>query len=150
MELASLKSGFLKSAISGAVLLSFVVGFLCIGFISVLPAHAAMDMGSMPNHSEYTTTLNNCCNTSASDHMELWKSTFVGIPQSLNELMTLMAVAIFTVAAFTFSNFFSTPRLDINFLFNRFRQYARAHPDIRTYNVLRLAFARGILHPKTF
>ena len=148
MRFASLQSDLAKTVLSGSVLLSFVVGFLCFSFINALPAHAAMDLGSALSHAQHLTSLNNCCDTGTSDHMELWKSTFVGITPSLNQLMALVAIAIF--AAFTFKDFFFAPRLDINFLFTRFRQYAREHPDIRTYNALRLAFASGILHPKTF
>ena len=148
MRFVSLQSALAKTVLSGAVLLSFVVGFLCIGFIQATPAHASMDMGAKPNHTQQSGAFNNCCDTGASDHMELWKSTFEGIPVSLQQFLTLVAVAIF--AAFTFKDFFSAPRLDINFLFTRFRQYAREHPDIQTYNALRLAFASGILHPKTF
>lgn len=148
MRLSLLKSDLVKTVLSGSVLLSFVVGFLCIGFIQTMPAHASMDMGAMPTHAQKSGAFNNCCDTGASDHMELWKSTFEGIPVSLQQFLALVAIAIF--AASTFKDFFSAPRLDINFLFTRFRQYARAHPDIQSYNALRLAFASGILHPKTF
>ncbi len=148
MRLASLQLNLAKTVLSGSVLLSFVVGFLCIGFILAMPAHASMDMGAMPNHAQQTGAFNNCCDTGASDHMELWKSTFEGIPVSLQQFLALVAISIF--AAFTFRDFFSVPRLNINFLFTRFKQYAREHPDIQTYNALRLAFASGIFHPKTF
>lgn len=80
--------------------------------------------------------------------MELWKSTLVGIPQGFQDLLVLVVLAVAT--AFAFAGFLEIPRLDINILFYRYRQYAREHPDILAYSHLRLAFARGILHPKTF
>ena len=105
-------------------------------------------MGAMQAHSGHLLAVSDCCSTEAPDHMELWKSTFEGIPQSVQQFMALVAIAIF--AAFSFTSFSSTPRLEINVFLTRFRLYARAHPNIQTYNALRLAFARGILHPKTF
>ena len=148
MKFASPQKNVVKTAFSGAVLLSVVVGFICFSFIQTLPAHAAMDMSTMPSHAVHAKSASNCCEADATNHMELWKSTFDAIPQSLQQFLALVAIAIF--ATLTFKDFFSTARPDINFLYTRFRQYARAHPDIQTYNALRLAFARGILHPKTF
>ncbi len=148
MKFAFQQSNLLKTILGGSVLLSLVVGFLCISFVHAMPAHAAMDMSSMHSHAEHTASLNNCCDTGVNDHMELWKSTFVGIPQTLQQLMALVAVALFVT--FTLADFFPVPRPNENLLSVRFRQYAREHPDIPTYNSLRLAFARGILHPKTY
>lgn len=148
MKFAFQQPSLLKTVVGGSVLFSLIVGFLCISFVHAVPAHAAMDMGSMHSHDEHTASLNNCCDSGTSDHMELWKSTFVGIPQNLQELMALVAVALFVTLAL--ADFFPSPRLNENLLSIRFRQYTRDHPDIPTYNSLRLAFARGILHPKTF
>ncbi len=137
----------IKTLFSETILASLIVGFLCVSFAHIMPAHA--DMGEMSTHTSHGVSLNNCCDTGLSDHMELWKSTFVGIPQSLlGQLMALMAVVL--LVTFTLADFFPTPRLSENLLSIRFRQYAREHPELHTYNPLRLAFARGILHPKTF
>jgi hypothetical protein len=148
MKFAFQQSHLLKTILGGSVLFSLIVGFLCISFVHAMPAHASMDMGSMHSHTEHTASLNNCCDTGANDHMELWKSTFVGIPQSLQQLMALVAVAL--LVTLTLADFFPLPRLSENLLSIRFRQYAREHPNVFTYNSLRLAFARGILHPKTY
>ena len=83
----------------------------------------------------------------AGDHMELWKSTLVGIPQNIQSLLALFAVVL---VAFTFSDFFKLSRHTDVVLALKFRQYAREHPDMRLFNPLTLAFARGLLHPKTF
>lgn len=148
MKFAALQSDRAKSVLSGSLLLSVVVGFICFSFIQALPTHAAMDMSTVPSHAVHAKSVSNCCEADATNHMELWKSTFEATPQSLQQFLDLVAIAIF--ATFTFKNFFSTARLDINFLYTQFRQYVRAHPDIQTYNALRLALARGNLHPKTF
>lgn len=138
----------LKTVLGGFVLLSFIVGFLCISFVHSISSHA--DMGGMHTmlHTTQTATLNGCCgNPSTSDHMEAWKSTFVGIPQVFQDILTLIVISI---VAFGFSDFFATPRLNPNFLFLRFKQYAREHPNIRVFDALRLAFAQGILNPKLY
>ncbi len=140
-------SSRIQTTLGGFVLMSLIIGFLCISFIHTMPVHA--DMGSAHSvHSSPSATLNSCCDAGASDHMELWKSTLVGIPQGFQDLLVLIVLAVAT--SFVFADFLATLRLDTNFLFYRYRQYAREHPNMLTYNPLRLAFARGILHPKTY
>lgn len=146
MKLAFQQSNLLKTILGGSVLFSLIVGFLCISFIHATPAHA--DMGSAHTAHAINPSLNACCDIGVNDHMELWKSTLVGIPQGVQDLLMLIVLAVAT--SFVFADFLATPRLDTNILFYRYRLYAREHPDILTYNPLRLAFARGILHPKTF
>lgn len=135
----------LRTALGGFVLTSLMVGFLCISFVHSISAHRGM---SHAVHTSSSAMLSTCCDAGVSDHMELWKSTLVGIPENLQSLFVLFAFAL--VASFTFSDFFRTPRFDTNFLFSRYRQYAREHPDIGLFDPLRLAFARGILNPKLF
>lgn len=134
----------LKTTLGGFLLSSLVVGFLCISFVHANLAHA--DMGAM-HHAGQSATLNGCCDAGVSDHMELWKSTLVGIPQGFQDVLVLIAFAISTT--FLFFDFFATPRLNPNFLFLRYRQYAREHPNIKVFDALRLAFAKGLLNPKT-
>lgn len=138
-------SSQIRTAFGGFVLSSLIVGFLCISFIHATPAHA--DIGSHTAH-RTSATLNACCDLGTNDHMELWKNTLVGIPQGFQDLLVLIVLAVAT--SFVFADFLATPRLDTNLIFYRYRQYAREHPDIALFNPLRLAFARGILHPKTF
>lgn len=134
----------INTFLSKVLLTSLVVGFLCISLVHVTPAHA--DMGTM-HHTSQAPTLNGCCGAGATDHIELWKNTLVGIPQGFQDLLILVVLAI--SATFLFSDFFTTPRLNPNFLFLRYKQYAREHPNIRVFDALRLAFAKGLLNPKT-
>lgn len=136
----------LKRLAGMLILGSLTVGLLCISFIHPTVAHA--DMGSHASHKASSVTLNPCCDVGVDDHMELWKSTLVGIPQSLQDILTLFAVSL--VVAFAFSEFFVTPRIDVNLFAVRYRQYTREHPDIALFDPFRLAFARGILHGKAF
>ena len=138
----------LKTILGGLVLFSLIVGFLCISFIHAAPTLAHADMDGMHTAHSASATLQNCCNAGVSDHMELWKSTLVGIPQGFQDLLALMVLAV--ASSFAFAGFLEILRLDTNVLFYRYRQYAREHPELLTYNPLRLAFARGTLHPKTF
>lgn len=134
----------INTFLSEVLLASLIVGFLCISLVHTTSAHA--DMGAM-HHTGQSATLNGCCDAGVSDHMELWKSTLVGIPQGFQDVLVLIAFAI--SATFLFSDFFATPRLNPNFLFLRYKQYAREHPNIRVFDALRLAFAKGLLNPKT-
>ena len=149
MSLFGLSAQRLRTTLGSAILTSLAVGFLCISFIHTVPtAHAGMDMSG--THSAYGTSVSSlspCCNPEASDHMELWKNTFVGIPQVFGIILALAAIAF---VAFSYTDLFKLPQLADVVLALKFRQYAREHPDVRLFNSLTLAFARGILHPKTF
>ena len=136
----------MQTTLCGFVLVSLIVGFLCISFIHLSPVHAGM--GSHVSHKVSSATLNACCDVGVSNHMELWKSTLVGIPQSFQGFLALIVIGV--AAAFVFSDFFVIPKRNLNLLTLRYKQYAREHPNIGIYDQLKLAFARGILHPKTY
>lgn len=136
-----------KSFLSASVLMTLIGGFLCISFIHATPVHAGAGSDHV-THTSHGASVKNCCDVGVSDHMELWKSTLVGIPQGFQNLLMLFVLAVTT--SFSFAGFLAIPRLDTKLLFYRYRQYAREHPDIVTYNHLRLAFARGVLHSKSF
>ncbi len=140
-------SSHLKSILSVSVLLTLIVGFLCVSFIHALSIHPGTG-SDLIIHTAHEASVKNCCAAEVSNHMELWKTTLVGIPQNFQGLLVLIVLAV--ASSFAFSSFQKIPRLNSNIIFCRYRQYARAHPEILNYNPLRLAFARGILHPKTF
>ena len=130
------------------MLLSFAVGFLCTSLVHTISSHVGMESMHGMHHTNQALALNGCCgNTNVSDHMEAWKSTFVGIPHFFQDFLVLIVLSI---VAFSFSDFFTIPRLNLNLLFLRFKQYAREHPNIRVFDALRLAFAQGIRNPKLY
>jgi hypothetical protein len=129
------------------ILSSLLIGFLCISFVHNVSTHTGMDM-SHAVHTNSSVIVTNCCDGGASNHMELWKSTLVGIFETVQSLLVLFAVSF--VAAAAFSELFGAPRLSVNLFSLRYRQYTREHPDIALFNPLRLALARGILNPKLF
>lgn len=147
MRLTHRQSNLLKTILSGSVLFSLIVGFLCIDFIHAASAHAENGTGHAI-HTSHEAQPDNCCDAGVSDHMELWLSTFVGIPQFSQDFLVLIVLAVATT--FAFASFLPIPRLEASILFSQYRQYAREHPNILARNHLRLAFSRGILHPKTF
>lgn len=136
----------IQTLLGGSVLLSLVVGFLCISFVHSTPAHVGI--ASHGVHKSFSATLYSCCDAGVNDHMELWKSTLVGIPQNLQNLFALFTVSL--VAGFTFLTFLNVPRTDGNIFAIRYRQYTRAHPDISLFDSLRLAYSQGILNPKLY
>ena len=147
MSLFGLSAQQLRTTLGSTILTSLVVGFLCISFIHTVPtAHAGMTDGHSA-HKVAGAGVPTCCDIGATDHMELWKSTLVGILENIQSLLALFAVVL---VAFTFSDFFKLPQLTDVVLALKFRQYAREHPNMRLFNPLTLAFARGILHSKTF
>ena len=147
MSLFGLSAQRLRTTLGSTILTSLVVGFLCISFIHIVPtAHAGMTTGHS-THKAAGAPVSTCCDIGAGDHMELWKSTLVGIPQNIQSLLALFVVVL---VAFTFSDFFKRPQRTDVVLVLKFRQYIREHPDMRLFNPLTLAFAQGILHPKTF
>ena len=139
-------AGYIKIILCDLILLSLIVGFLCISFIHTMPVQVHMS-GMHTADVASSVTLNACCNAGVTDHMELWKGTLVGIPQGLQDMLALIIVGV--AIAFTGSFFLKMSRAVADVLFIRYRQYIRTHPDIGICNMLRLAFACGILHPKT-
>ena len=129
----------------GCALTSLIVGFLCISVVHNMSAHRGMEM----SHTTYTNSsaiASTCCGAETTNHMELWKSTLVGILETIQLLLVLVASAL--VANVTLAELFGVPRSLINLFSLRYRHYTREHPDITLFNPLRLAFARGILNPK--
>ena len=141
---------FLKTAIGGLLLLSFAVGFLCVSFVHLLPIHAGMDMVSMHamHQSIPTMTLNSCCGAGTTNHMELWKNTLTGIPQGFQDLLVLLVFVVATT--FVFLDFFAKAKPNAKLFLLQYKQYAREHPNVQTFNTLRLAFAQGLLNPKLY
>lgn len=89
-----------------------------------------------------------CCGKETGNHMELWKTTLVGIVETVQFLLVLFTVGL--VVTIAVAKLFGTPRLYINLTAARFRQYAREHPSIGLFDPNRLALTGGILNPKLY
>ena len=144
-----MKPGFLqadrpKTILAGLVLLSLVVGVFCISLIHPALAHSDT---KVVHHASHMAVLTGCCDINTADHVESWKSTLMGIPQAFQDVLVLVAIGF--AAVFVLSDLFARHRLTTTLLFLRYRQYVREHPNIKAFDVLRLALAKGILNPKT-
>lgn len=137
----------IRTTMSSLALVSILVGFVCVSFVHNMSAHSGMDM-SQSAHTNSSKIVTNCCDGGAANHMELWKSTLVGIFETVQFLLTLLVVDY--VATVVFSTLFNTPRLSVNLFALRYKKYARAHPNIGLFDPLRLALAQGILNPKLY
>ena len=136
----------LKTTLGRLLFASIAVGFLCVSLVHAIPdAHASMD-GQHAAHTESMATAS-CCGGDSDEHMELWKGTFVGVTQ---HLYNLALVFLIVLAAYCFADLCAVLRWRDVIFVRLYRTYAREHPNVHLYNPLCLAFARGILHPKTF
>ena len=139
----------IRIVISGVILSSLVVGFFCISFMHTMSGHAGMNMSHLaPIGGVAPVVASPCCGKETGNHMELWKTTLVGIVETVQFLLVLFTVGL--VATIAVAKLFGTPRLYINLFAARFRQYAREHPSIGLFDPNRLALAGGILNPKLY
>ncbi len=133
--------------VSSILLLSLVVGFVCVSFTHVVPTQG--HTGMMHHTHAPAQAMHTCCDRDATtDHMELWKGTFVGIPALFQDVLAFFGVGAFVY--FVLPHFLEKISSLILVLMHRWMAYIREHPNVRTFNQLQLSFARGILHPKTY
>jgi len=126
-----------------------VIGVLIFGFFCVDMFHhpsISMDGRNMADtiliKSEQT-----CCGGTMSQHMQSWTNTFLTTSQDLRNNFTLWALGLLVALVFTRSrfSFASTDQLLLSS-----KLYLRQRPNLFIFNPLRLAFAKGILHPKLY
>jgi hypothetical protein len=116
-------------------------GFLCVG---IFEASADAQYADAPIISEQIQ--DGCCNESLTGHFAVWKNIALSTTQDLGGYLLAFAMAVVVLLVFFPETFRARP--DLYFL--RYKTYKRNHLEVRTYDPLRLAFARGTLHPKTF
>lgn len=84
-----------------------------------------------------------------SQRIESWKNTFLAAPQTVRDSLALLALGLTLILAYNQLSF-----RDRHFLFDPdiggLHLYVRQNPDITLFNHLKLAFARGILNPKSY
>jgi len=123
---------------------ALVFGFMCVGmFHETSTVMEGMAMTSEVSiKSEQT-----CCGGTMSEHVQSWTSTFLTTSQNLRNDLALLALGLLLVLVFarSRSSFASTDQLLISS-----KLYLRQRPNLFIFNPLRLAFARGILHPKLY
>ena len=125
---------------------TLLFGFLCVGMFYEKSMH--MDMSNTQMVLSMTSE-ESCCGTSMSQHIESWRNTFLVVPQTFRDSLTLIALGLTLALAYnwiSFRNFYSSPDSDAG----RLRLYVQQNLDITTFNYLKLAFARGIINSKPY
>lgn len=125
---------------------ALLFGFFCVGmfheksmYMDIPSAQAMLSAQSEES----------CCGTTMSQHIESWRSTFLAVPQAVRDTLTLLALGLALVFAYSWISFrYRYPTLDPDI--GGLRLYVQQNPDIAIFNHLKIAFARGILNPKLY
>lgn len=128
------------------VFLVIAASFVCVGFIDSFDGtHSGMNEGYL-EHSSRQVAVHECCDAAGiTERMEFWKNMSLGVPMdSTSALISFIALAVVAATSFV------VRVRAVDSIMLRIQRYARDYPDVHSYEPLRLAFARGILHSKTF
>lgn len=134
----------LKFPLFSTILFGLIFGFLCVGmFHKTSMTMESMDPSAMLSVKGEQT----CCGGNMSQHIQSWTNTFLTIPQDLRNNLALLALG-FLLALVFIKSLFSYTTTDQRLLVDRL--YLRQRPNLLVFNPLKLAFSRGILHPKLY
>jgi hypothetical protein len=111
-------------------------------FLGLLHTPSDMDMSSSAGMSDcpFTAHDNVICGMSFTNHISVWKTTFLSVLPTLTLLLIAAGTAILIV--------FFNPRLKYSTL--RSFIYIKEYTYTFTYRPLQDLFSQGILHPKLF
>ena len=143
MRLFSFVSHSLKRVAAASVLMSLIVGFVCISFVHVF---ATDHINTELAHTQHTKVsggimMHSCCEASASDHLEFWKTISVSTIQYLLMLTVLGAALVWSWS--------SKLRLS-GLISNSSLCYYHRRIGGSLADPYRLAISQGILNPKIF
>lgn len=88
-----------------------------------------------------------CCGGTMSEHIQSWTNTFLTTPNNLRDSLVLFALIFLGALVFRKSLFPHTFR-SLQLLAGKL--YLRQRPELSVFSPLKLAFARGVLHPKLY
>lgn len=134
----------IKPLVIFVTLAALVLGFFCVGMfdktsVAMERAHSKTAMSIEAKES--------CCGDTMSQHMQSWTNTFLTTPNNLRDSLALLAL-IFLVSFVFVGSRFSFASIDQLLLSSKL--YLRQRLNLFIFNPLRLAFAKGILHPKLY
>lgn len=134
----------IKPLVIFATLAALVLGFFCVGMFD--ETSTAME----GTHDKTVVSIEanqTCCGGTMSQHMQSWTNTLLTTPNSLRDSLALFALIFLVSLVFVRSqvSFSSTDHLLLSS-----KLYLRQRPNLFIFNPLRLAFAKGILHPKLY
>ncbi len=133
----------IKPSLVFIAIAALILGFFCVGmFQKTSTIVQGAGMTDMSVGGEQT-----CCGGSMSQHMQSWTNTFLATPNDLRSNSALLVLSLLAALIFIHSIFKRTrpdsPLLSINL-------YLRQQPNLFAFDPLKLAFAKGILHPKLY
>ena len=138
------KISIIKLPVVFLTILALVFGFFCMGMFHKKPmVMEGMDMTAMVSVGGEQT----CCGGTMSQHIQSWTNTFLTVPQDLRNNFALLALGFLLTLVFIRS-LFPYSITDQKLLTGTL--YLRQRPSSLAFNPLKLAFARGILHPKLY
>lgn len=122
------------------ILSLIVIVFLMVSVGGVLSMGMTMHDGKMENCPFMGVT--SICKMDVFEHLATWQNMFSSIPQQLTTFALLLLLSLFLLARFL-DDFLRHKRSLTRPVFYRFR-------EVEIFDPLRLAFARGLIHPKIF
>ena len=137
-------SGIIKLTIVPITVLTLAFGFFCTGLFDDAHMQAAITdaphMTSMSMQADLS-----CCGTGTTEHMDTWSLISQSLVRDARNILILLVVSLLVALAINRIPFVRT----LND-FPAHRLYRRRNRDLIVFHCLRLAFARGIIHPKVF
>ena len=117
--------------------------FACVGVID--HGNNMNKMGSSMTTTLSTGSLQQCCNANTLNHFDLWKNSILPFSYNIKNLLTLFAFSLIISSVYLLFLY----NFELTFL-SSWKFYIKNHPDLTTFDYLKLAFTRGILNPKLY
>lgn len=135
----------LRVLIFGAAFAGLIFGFNCSAIFGHESMHAQSNFQtnlrlSAISHQE-------CCDTSIGKNFQQWQSVVSVVPRETKDGFALLLISLALAFFASWPRF--VPKSSDQHAYT-YRLYARNNPDLSLFNVLKLAFVRGILNPKVF
>ena len=133
----------LEFPVMSIILIVLVFGFVCNGYTK----HASMHDNTSFVAITQVGSQQKCCNASISKYIESIKDNLWITSRKMTDILILLILGI----AMTFAIGRLKFRFDfIDSYLVRYKLYERENPNLKLFNGLKLAFARGIINSKVF
>lgn len=139
--------GLSKVILVPVILLVLVFGFMCIGTFHGEKMHEATTPYAIGASPVLSTSVDQvCCDAGISSYVSLWRNASLTILSNVRTDLLLFALGfMFVIGAWRTRHSIVARRSG-----TLYELYIRQHPDLLTFDTLKPAFARGILHSKAY
>lgn len=122
-----------------------VFGFVCMGMFSKSSMEmSAMDMGMMSSEHD-----GSCCSLGTVHHMNSLRDVVLISPDRTRDVLALLALSLALLLGYGVTHIWNRfPPIDHDV--GRLYFYIKSRPEIKLFDHLKIAFARGILNPKIY